>query len=606
MIGCRGDLMGAGVRRLETLWAEGSPHYGSKANNLSLMMAWGVPILPGFCVTFDIKRGYEEQMLEFSSQIEEAFRRLMHDANACSVIVRSSADMEDAENAFFPGIFQSLSQVRELSELYSAIRCCYNSVNLPHVRYYAKANGISCKFKYFTVLVQIQLKSEVAGVASTQFPLPSYQRDGVMLTQLTKGDNHKLVKGLGSSNTYSFYKQGETVSYHQIAGEIDLEKDTETRVLSRLYEMLCFLREKFQRELDVEWGYGSDVLYIFQARFLKKSSRESHRGREITALTNDAEQGFKYQSMHFFQLHGLFQREVFFFPKQTPKEEIAAVLQSCPQKGPFTVRYSRGREIGLPRYFASDSSSASQFVLKTKEADWSVIAYRSLSVEHSYELYIDHEKLILEHVPGMWESDSNLIADTIVVTGDQIDLWLAGEERTAKYEDDSGKSTCQVPPLSVDCALAMLEARIPALDKLRELFDQDLPLNFHFVSDTKGDYFLNCRLTPLINWNYQCKGEAYIIREFSDCSGWDGVSSILFQPNLHRGEEIFLSKFIPFLKSVSVPILVEFGILSHPAIMLRELGITVMPQFLQHNYFSASKSDIKTIRREQVCEGAQT
>lgn len=43
---------------------------------------------------------------------------------------------------------------------------------------------------------------------------------GVMLTRLTKSDNHNLVKGFGNSKTYSFYKQGETVFYHQIVGEI--------------------------------------------------------------------------------------------------------------------------------------------------------------------------------------------------------------------------------------------------------------------------------------------------------------------------------------------------------------------------------------------------
>ena len=101
----------AGVRALEYLYEVDSPYFGNKANTLSQAMTWGISVLPGFCVTFDLKREYETQLQSFSIQIEQAYQRLMKECGACQVIVRSSVDLEDGENARFPGIFCSISSV---------------------------------------------------------------------------------------------------------------------------------------------------------------------------------------------------------------------------------------------------------------------------------------------------------------------------------------------------------------------------------------------------------------------------------------------------------------------------------------------------------------
>lgn len=583
-----------GVRMLKDLWKENSLCFGNKANALSLVMKWGGCVLPGFCITFDLTQEYDNQIQRFSIQIEQAYQNLMNDRGNCRVIVRSSVDIEDSEKARFPGVFRSVSGVTTLPELYQSIKSCLASIELPIVKHYTQATTVTQTFRYFTILVQEELDSQYSGLATTRIPIEEYAEHRIMLASMVRGSNHELVKGVGPSNTYSFGTKANGFHTRKIAGTAMINGEDRNVVLRRLDQELTQLRQKARRELEVEWGYFDGKIYIFQIYFIPgEFGDEVHsKASAITSFSSDADQGFKYQAMLFFQEHGLFPRKTLFFPRHFTAEEIAQAI--CTQKlvPPITIRFSKGGEIGLPRAFTPDNESAGNYVRKVKQPDWSVIVYSSISVRESFELYIDSDVAILERVPGMWESDSALTADTVVLTQDKARFWLASQPRCARFEDEKGMSSTIVSPSSFKHMKEEVSHRILVIRKLRKLFSCDLPLNFHFVSDGKQDYFLNCRRTHHISWENRYGGSIQRVESVADCRRWDGKSAILFRPKLQRGEELFLFQFVPFLRNLSVPVFVEFGILSHPAIMLREMGIPVVPYFLYHDYFEISLEEI--------------
>lgn len=580
------------IRKLEELYKENSKIYGNKANNLSSMLIWNIPVLPGFCITFDAKQEYTPQINDLSELIEEMFYTLIKNSKSHSVIVRSSADLEDFDESLFPGVFQSVPSVTDLSGLFSAIRTCFCSISSTSVARYMEFKGIQQKIKHFTVIVQEELVADYSGIASTQFPVDGYHRSGLMLTELTQGANHRLVKGLTNSNTYTFHKENNILSYRKIVGRVELPESIEKVLMEQLHQLLVKLQEHFHHPQEIEWGYADGTVYVFQVRSLPVFSNNYQNHQSISAFTENKEEGLKYQAMQFFVEYGLFPREVSFFPARTPKGAIEKSLRIYPQNTSLTVRYSREREIGLPRCFADSVDSAIQFIMRTKDTDWSVIVYKSISVLDSYELYLDSQKMVLEHVPGIWESDSFLLADTFLLEKDSLKLWLVDVPRTAKLESASGITETETPPIMLRDVISWLAGRLPTLEKLKERFFNDLPINLHFVSDGKQDFFLNSRIISQVDWLMQDAEKLYTIRETSDFSGWDGMSSILFCPKICRGEELFLMEFIPFLKAAAVPVFVEFGILSHPAIMLREFGITVIPKFMCHRFFEVSYSSV--------------
>lgn len=582
-----------GVRDLSDLWKENSLYFGNKANILSYAAKYGESVLPGFCVTFDANKDFGNQLKSLSFEIEQSYWNLVEKYEVCQLIVRSSVDLEDGEDALFPGIFHSISGVKNLSDLFQAIQNCYNSIYAPIVDCYSRMNESNHHFRYFTALIQIELCSQYGGLAATYIPVASYTKAGIMLVSLTQGNNRNLVKGIGPESTYSLSMFEGRLSVRRITGNSCIHQEKLMNIFQDLYCILSRLRKKMHQELEIEWGYAHGKVYIFQIRFFKLRCEENaHIGQEIKTFTLDKMQGFKYQAMRFFQKQGLFPLKTIFYPKQVSAEEAAKDLLTQNLPSPITVRFSEKSEIGLPRFFASNKKIAADYVRNAKRPNWSVIVYSSITVRKSYELYIDRDMFALEYVPGMWESDSSLAADTVTLERDRACFWLVKQERNARYENENGVYIDQVPPTSLSQMRVELSQRIPTFQKLQKIFSQDLPLNFHFVSDGKQDYFLNCRRTCRVLFENRFGGSVQLIEDVDDCKHWDGKSSILFRPKLFRGEELLLLRFVPFLRSVSVPIFVEFGILSHPAIMLREFGISIMPYFLHHNYYEMLLEEI--------------
>lgn len=582
-----------GVRSLRSIYSESILYCGNKVGNLSKILSC-LPdencVLSGFCVTFDMHQDISKQMQDYDSEIRRFYRKLIEGNNSATVIVRSSADREDSSEALFPGMFKSFTSISTISELISSIRECVYSAMTPVVKEYSELRGVEYQFDYFTVLIQIELKSEYAGIAFTRFP-QSYYND-TMIIQMTHGDNHNLTKGIGNSNTYSLFCSHTQIIYRCLDSMFIVEKELEQSVFEILFRLIQRIKDIFQDYLDVEWGYAGGKIYIFQVRTIKADIFPSSKDRLVTAFTKDSDQGLKFQSMTFFVENKLFQNEVLLFKKETPYDVIQTSILDRMEKVPLTVRFSCRHDIGLPRVFASTPEEAVLKIKELKKDDWSVIAYRCLDVKESFELYLDQEKTVLEYVPGIWESDSHLMSDVAVVTKSHLYFWLVKDDRLAKYEDSLHEWREQVRPTNLTDAHERFTDFLPIIQKLRVLFKKDFPINFHFVTDGEKSFFLNCRLSEKINWTFHDDKNFFIVRNVSDLAKWNRQSPILFSPNLSRGEEANIMAFIPFLKNVGVPIFVEFGLLSHPAIMLREFGISVFPLFNRHSLHVISNNCI--------------
>ena len=584
----------AGVRNLKDIADLKSPVFGNKANNLSKAIHCGIPVLPGFCITFELCQEYSVQLMQFYIDLVREYQVLCaQDRDGTpALIVRSSCEMEDTEYLLFPGVFKSVHDVKGFDALLDAIGVCYDSIHMPAVEQYMSLHENQHEIHYFTVLVQMEQYSDYAGVASSFVPLYDQEDNKIMLVQLTQGSNRTLVRGGGPFNSYTIFKKSSAeIVYRQARRQIAIDTETENVLFAKLHKIIKVLMDVFGTRIGIEWGSCRDEMYIFQVRTIQYHMEACENQRDIIFFQNSCEQGLKYQAMRYFYEQGLFPSKVLFFEKHTEFHEILKGVQELDKNRPVTVRFSSKREIGLPRYFAQCGEEALKFIRDTVQEDWAMVLYNSINVRDSYELYLDARRMILEHIPGMWESDSKLFADTIYVNDGQLDFWLAQEERLAKLEDEQGIVWKMTAPLSQGDAYELAERLFPIAKKLREDFSADLPLNFHFVGDQNNYYFLNCRLSARISNKIDIPEHLYHVASIDDMRRWDGHSSIMFEPDLERGEEVFLTEYIPFLKEVRVPIFVKFGILSHPAIMLREFGIETQPLFLHHTHYSWKKEE---------------
>ena len=180
-----------GVRSLASIYSESSLCFGNKAINLSKIISC-MPdvdcILPGFCVTFDLHMDISDQLEIFKPDISKRYQNLLKSTGYSNVVVRSSADYEDSRIALFPGVFKSFTGVANISSLLSSIKECVRYASTSTVKQYSSLHNNDIPIVYFTVIVQVELKSEYAGIAFSMLPLTYY--NDTMVVQLTCGDNH--------------------------------------------------------------------------------------------------------------------------------------------------------------------------------------------------------------------------------------------------------------------------------------------------------------------------------------------------------------------------------------------------------------------------------
>lgn len=147
-------------------------------------------------------------------------------------------------------------------------------------------------------------------------------------------------------------------------------------------------------------------------------------------------------------------------------------------------------------------------------------------------------------------------------------------------------------PLSLEKAAAWAERFVGDFRKIRDDFIHDLPVNVHFVSDPDDAFhFLNIRPTRRID--LEAYNESSIdfkanrmfrVENPSDVDAWDGVSKILVDAVADRGNESRIAGVAVALRDAGVrTVYCTFGLLSHPAIVLREFDLRVEPLYMAHD-----------------------
>lgn len=299
-------------------------------------------------------------------------------------------------------------------------------------------------------------------------------------------------------------------------------------------------------------------------------------------IANAGSGGFKAFAAEYFRSIGLFSNQLLIIPPcslEVAKRKIQN--HAFTETQGVTLRYSFQEELGLPRFFSIGKLDLTEKLELSHNPKWTTILHPYIDVRRSFELNITKKDWVLEHVPGMWESDNTLPPDQIVRTGDQNpEAILYKKERVAKIAGTERWSVLESKPTNAALASAWATKISPIVERLRKDFHNNLPLNFHFVEDKEGIWhFLNIRKgfeishqKPFIRNHKVCE-----ISSLDDLINWDRKSILLLKLTTSRGAEKQLLESIEWIGKFTRVVFVEFGLLSHPAILLREEGIRVLP-----------------------------
>jgi hypothetical protein len=585
------------IVHLESSLALSPEFVGGKAAKLALLLRQGLPVPQGFCVTTLVFPTYPETLDDpsFRKRLREFFEELVSFAGVPKkLIVRSSANCEDSKKAAFPGVFESTAEVETFDELLRAIRNCFSAARKEKVLTYCRMKGIDHETVQMAVLVQEYIQADYAGVALSQYTAsPVAKIDGIYV-ELGRGASRKMLQGEQTGTAYLVREDDDQQKIVRLsrghAGEPGVEAST-------LFQVAALMKQvnssSFEGEV-VEWVAQGGKVWIVQSRPLVAAgeARPSQalpqfvrQGVEATLLLPAAKEvGLKAAATQFFVNLGWFTKNVVLAPPAVSLSRLERMLQEAPLGGRgLTVRFSYKGDIGLPRFFARTKQEALELIRDHRDPQWTVIVHDYIEVKDSFEIFIDAERAVLEHVPGMWESWTALSPDVLINEAGRWNALRVPTSRTAHIIKPDGEFESEEPPVSRE-RIEYWARRLNSFSaEIRRHLGGMLPLICHCVSENQDEWqFLNIRKSGHLRLNAPVGRGFHVVATPEDLKTWDGKTPILLRILIERGAEETLAELVPELPERDDLIFIDFGALSHPAIMLRELGVNPTPIYLTH------------------------
>jgi hypothetical protein len=572
--------------------------YGSKAHVISELACKGVSIPSGFCISHeDINDLYDNKLdSDSKNKLKESFERQLSSNsiyNTC--IVRSSMSVEDDPDHQFPGIFNSYSDIATLDDLEKAIFNCLKSKESNKSHAYAGHFGIKFNEISVSIIVQEQIQAIYSGLAHIEYTSYGKKHIRVDYIEIIKGDIKELIQGRLTPSVFHIesYNKSKNSKIKCISELGDVNKKDIQTYLRDFETAFSIIRRQMQTSCVIEFGIDKEGLKVFQARPYSVRGPDplrpippeipQLRQKKKMVLENEKEIGLKGAAMKLFQGLSLFKEPVIFFNAKTPLFKIEEEINKFDfGDSGITVRFSKGDEIGLPRIFAANKQVALDSIFNNLKKDKSFIILHSyMDVIRSFELLVDEKHIILEHIPGLWEADNTLEPDVVIIEQTEATILRVKEKRQKIISSPESTKRIFENPEKISTLKNWGLRVIKICDEIiRPKFSGNLPLNFHFVETKSGNWnFLNIRRMVRLSKRYTRGGSFFHVRNINDLAGWDGKTPILLKLTVSRGDEKKLIDLAEALPKGSAEVFICFGYLSHPAIMMREFGVNLVPAY---------------------------
>lgn len=196
--------------------------------------------------------------------------------------VRSSSPEEDLDGFSFAGAYETVLGVKK-DKIEEAISKSFASCLDYAIFTYKKQNELDPYDPKIAVVVQKQLKSQVAGVGFSLNPLSNDFDEAVITANFGLGES--VVAGTVSPDTFIVDKNSKEIKSRNLGSKnlsVDLKDDGGTqekqnaeanrkaclndRQIRQVTDLVKKVEQILKKPVDTEWAFESDLLYLLQAR----------------------------------------------------------------------------------------------------------------------------------------------------------------------------------------------------------------------------------------------------------------------------------------------------------------------------------------------------
>jgi pyruvate,water dikinase len=232
--------------------------FGGKATQLNLATQHKLPVPKGFVISNSLLNQFVSGEISLEKELYQALNQLG------PIAVRSSAVGEDSQNKSYAGQYISILNISSIQEIEKAIVAVQESAFSKRVKVYNERFGIAGIPK-MAVLLQKMVSAKVSGILFTQDPVAKADE---RIIEAGWGLGESIASGLIIPDFFRLSRAGQILE--QRAGnktgpfanklclnEIELQK---------LHQLATACENVFGRELDIEWAFDDQELYLLQCR----------------------------------------------------------------------------------------------------------------------------------------------------------------------------------------------------------------------------------------------------------------------------------------------------------------------------------------------------
>jgi phosphohistidine swiveling domain-containing protein len=229
---------------------------GGKGAQLGALLARGLPVPPGFCVSTEaFRRGMDDAVRE---AITSAYTAM----GGGRVAVRSSATAEDLPDASFAGQQDTFLNIEGGEAVVSAVADCWKSLFTERAVAYRRDRGMDDGAVAMAVVIQRMVDADAAGVLFTINPVSGAIDE--LVAEAATGLGDKVVSAQVTPDRYRLRRRAP----HDILQQ----EGTQTSrlltpaLLSELAELGLSAERMLGHAADLEWAVAAGRVHLLQAR----------------------------------------------------------------------------------------------------------------------------------------------------------------------------------------------------------------------------------------------------------------------------------------------------------------------------------------------------